>query len=309
MLISPLRKWFTAMNPKTLTATATSATVGALTAYYLLGAFNVVRYVLTVIGVMLAQAGVNMVSDYYDYGSGADLAYARSGIRHRVLPIIDLGLSSRTMMIGGYSLIGIAALIGLYLGLVVNVYVVAVLIITGAVLGISYSAPPLKLRYRGIGEVFAALALGPLTGLGAFVVQTGYPAIQPFINTLPNACFTMLALLAAGMLHRETDVTVGKRTLAVILGVRGSGWLSILITAVLYASLALSVLLGYLPPLSLVAVVTLPIALYYIRPMMSGVLDNNGYRRLRALWGGTFSVRVLYMVLVIASMVVARLVW
>ncbi|WP_069807243.1 prenyltransferase [Vulcanisaeta thermophila] len=269
-----VREWFIATNPRTLMATAISATIGALTAYYLLGVFDIVRYVLTVVGVVLAQAGVNLINDYYDFKSGADVMYVKLNIRHKLNPIIELGLSERSIETGGYLLILVAALIGLYLGFITNLVVVLILIITGAFLGISYSVPPLRLRYRGFGEVFAALALGPLTGLGAFAVQTGYLSPAPFINTLPNACFTFLALLSAGMLHRETDAMVGKRTAAVVLGPRGSGVLTGVLLGILYSSLVVSAILNYLLTLALAALVTAPLAIYYALPMFRGVLSG-----------------------------------
>ena len=227
-------------------------------------------------------------------------------IRHKMHSILDLGISERSVMFGGFLLMIVAAVIGIYLGLLVSLLAIVPLIIVGAFLGVSYSIPPLKLRYRGIGEVLASLALGPLTGLGAFAVQVGYLSLVPFVNTIPNGCFTELALLSAGMLHRDTDALMNKRTLAVLLGARGSGLLAIALIGIMYSSLIASVLLNYLPMISLIALLTLPIAIYYTRTMVRGIISEEDYRKLRALWGGTFSVRVIYSAMIILSIIIAK---
>ena len=45
--------------------------------------------------------------------------------------------------------------------------------VVGIVVSLGYTAPPLKLVYRGLGEVAVAIGFGPLMLLGAYVVQTG----------------------------------------------------------------------------------------------------------------------------------------
>ena len=45
--------------------------------------------------------------------------------------------------------------------------------VAGIALGVAYTAPPLKLVYRGLGEIAVALGFGPIMLLGAYVVQTG----------------------------------------------------------------------------------------------------------------------------------------
>ena len=45
--------------------------------------------------------------------------------------------------------------------------------VVGIIVSLAYTAPPLKLVYRGLGEVAVAIGFGPLMLLGAYVVQTG----------------------------------------------------------------------------------------------------------------------------------------
>ena len=48
--------------------------------------------------------------------------------------------------------------------------------VLGILLSLFYTAPPLKLVYRGLGELTTAIGFGPLMLVGAYVVQTGRPA-------------------------------------------------------------------------------------------------------------------------------------
>ena len=51
--------------------------------------------------------------------------------------------------------------------------------IAGIAVGVAYTAPPLKLVYRGLGEIAVALGFGPIMLLGAYVVQTGALTWEP----------------------------------------------------------------------------------------------------------------------------------
>jgi 1,4-dihydroxy-2-naphthoate octaprenyltransferase len=250
-----------ALNPRTFIASTTAVSVGALTAYYVVGEFSVVNFLLTLIGIVLAQGGVNLINDYYDYLSGADIEYRRLGGGHRYNPIVDFGMSPRVVLRVGYAMLASAVAVGTYLGITTSPLLVMILIALGLVMGIGYSAAPLRFRYRGLGELIGALSLGPLTSLGSYIVQAGSPSIAPVLNSVPNSCFAFLALLASGLLHYETDRVVGKRTLVVIMGPGAAEKLGTVVLAIGYASLVPPVVLDYMPPLVLAFLITLPLAL------------------------------------------------
>ena len=62
---------------------------------------------------------------------------------------------------------------GLALNTIHPGHVVLALGATGFVLGWFYTAPPLRIAYRGAGEPVIFLLFGPLAGLGTYYVQTG----------------------------------------------------------------------------------------------------------------------------------------
>ncbi len=301
-----LRKWILAISPTTLLSSFTGVTLGAIASFYVKGVFDVLLYALTLLGVMAIQAGINLVHDYYDYLSGVDILYRASGFSHRPHPIIDFGLNAKSVLKAGYSLTAVGLLAGTALAFIRGLDILA-LGVVGVLIGLGYSVPPLKLHYRGLGEVMAALAIGPLLAWGSFVVQTGdWPCPAPLILGLINGGSTLLALTTTGVLEYEACRRVGKRTLVLILGLRRVPLLALTSLILMFLPIPLSVALGYLPPYSLAALVIIPRAYVMARPLLKGLDLKDNWHLIRGIWTGPFGVRTLILIVLIASVIMAH---
>lgn len=85
-----------------------------------------------------------------------------------------------------------------------------------AVLAIGYTAPPLKLCHRGLGELDVALthSFGVLM-LGAAAQGGGMTAAGPLLLAMPLALAVLPAIILSGIPDRDADLAAGKRTLVV----------------------------------------------------------------------------------------------
>jgi 1,4-dihydroxy-2-naphthoate polyprenyltransferase len=97
-----------------------------------------------------------------------------------------------------------------------------------AVLAIGYTAPPLKLSYRGLGELDVALthSLGVL--LCGYVFLAGdWRDPLPWLLSLPLLLAILPSITLSGIPDLESDAAVSKRTLAVRLGSGGALWVAL----------------------------------------------------------------------------------
>jgi 1,4-dihydroxy-2-naphthoate octaprenyltransferase/putative NADPH-quinone reductase len=98
-------------------------------------------------------------------------------------------------------------------------YIPVVLVLTLAVIAISYTAPPLKLSYRGVGEFVVAFTHSFAVIICGFVFQGGsIGRLEPWALGLPLFLSIAPAIIMAGVPDMVADEQVGKKTLAVRLG-------------------------------------------------------------------------------------------
>lgn len=94
-----------------------------------------------------------------------------------------------------------------------------VLGVLGLLLGMAYSAPPLRLCARGFGEVNVALTHSFLVVLAGYASQgASLFAPTPWLLALPLFAAVLPSITLAGFPDFEADEATGKRTLAVRLG-------------------------------------------------------------------------------------------
>ena len=92
-----------------------------------------------------------------------------------------------------------------------------------AALALAYTVPPLKLSYRGFGELDVALTHSAGAIMVGYVAQGGgWTDSVPWLMALPLGVSVLPSILLAGCPDREADQAAGKRTLVVILGKRGA---------------------------------------------------------------------------------------
>lgn len=206
------------MRPGFLTLTAAAVALGLAMAAACGCGFDPLRAGVTLVLALAAHAAANAWNDYHDALSGADarnpapLSPFTGGSR-----IIQQGRArpedARRLAVGLTVLVVIG---GLWLALQAGATLLWVGL-AGLTLGWAYSAPPLRLMARGLGEVAVATAWW-LIVQGAQVAQRGQWSLIAAVSALPFALLVANILLINGLPDAPWDAQVGKRTLAVRLG-------------------------------------------------------------------------------------------
>jgi 1,4-dihydroxy-2-naphthoate octaprenyltransferase len=224
------------------------------------GAFNTWLALLTVVGAALTHLAINVSNDIFDTLSGADEANVNptpfSG-GSRVL-LYDL-LTLRQLIALAAALFGGAAAIGLVLVWATGSATLLGIGLAGMALGLAYTAPPLKLVYRGLGEIAVAIGFGPIMLLGAYVVQTGSVSREAVVASVPVAILVALILYVNEIPDRVGDAAAGKRTLPVRLtpGMVTGIYLACAVLA--FAVVVGGVAAGLLPVATLLALLAAPL--------------------------------------------------
>ncbi len=170
---------------------------------------------LTLLGGASIHLALNVANDIFDTLSGADEANVNptqfSG-GSRVILYGLLRLRSMVLLSAGFYAVGIG--IGILLAALQG-WNLLWLGVAGALISFFYTAPPLKLVHRGLGEIAVFLGFGPIMALGAYFVQAGDYAWEPFFVSIPVGILIALILYVNEVPDRPADASAGKRTLPV----------------------------------------------------------------------------------------------
>lgn len=201
---------------------------------------------LTIAGVFAIEVGKNASGELVDFESGTDSA---------VLPVDRSPFSGgKRVLVDGLltkaqcrAIAGSFFALGIITGLAIAVLRepgVVYLGLAGVALAWFYHGSPIRLSYKGLGELAVALAYGPLVVCGTYLVQTG-----GFSTTVFAASITLGLLVAAFLLANEfpdynADKSVGKKNLVVQLGRPRAAALFMVVSLVAYLLLGLDAVLA-----------------------------------------------------------------
>jgi 1,4-dihydroxy-2-naphthoate octaprenyltransferase len=243
-------------------------------------AFSWGLFGLTVVAACALHIAANTLNDYFDHRSGVDEAN-----NNYFLPFsggsraIELGLiEPRQLVVIASIALLLSSAIGVYLAAVSTPLIYA-LGAVGAFAAVFYTAPPLKLVARkGLGELFIGLCFGPLMVLGGLAVLTGGIADGLVATSLwlglPVGLLTTAILWINEFPDFESDKATGKTNLVVALGKPAArhGYLALLLVS--FALPAMGVALGALPVGALLALLSLPIAIFTTRMIYTRFEDR-----------------------------------
>jgi 1,4-dihydroxy-2-naphthoate octaprenyltransferase len=220
------KRYFLATRPMFLTASVLPVLVGSSWGALEAGQWQWWVTLLAVLDIALVHAAVNVLNDVYDDANGTDRLN-----QSRIFPFtggsrfIQNGVLSAVQMRQYAVLLLVGAVVLGALLMLIKGPGVLVFGLLGIALGILYSAPPVALASRGLGEIAVALGFGVLPVLGASWLQTGLLDYRAVLLAIPVSCWVANILLMNEVPDAEADARAGKATLVVRLGRSGSRWL------------------------------------------------------------------------------------
>lgn len=223
--------------------------------------FSFINAILAIFGVLSAHLSANLFDDIFDYMQGkVDVRNSTCvGRAKKCNDIVEgrVGLSDFVNWAVGFGVV--AVLIGLYFVFTVGLEVFYFIFI-GALLIIFYSAPPIKLSYRGFGELVIGLMFGPLLVCGVYYVTTGIITTEAVLFSFATGLLATNIVYVHSIVDVEVDKLCEKKTLAVILNSKSNQLIALSIFTLIPYILAFlaSKILGIL------LLVTLPIAIFLV---------------------------------------------
>jgi len=257
------------------TASIIPILLGAAVAYYIFNTIDWGYFILTLIGGIFLHAGANVINDYFDHLTQND-ELNKEFVRpftggSRIIQ--NQLMTPREVLIEGIVCLTIGSAIGLYLSFKLG-WVILLLGIIGVFSAVFYVEPKVNLVGRGIGEFFIGLNFGVLMTFGAFYVQAGQFSWIPIIASLPVAILIAAVLYINEFQDTTADRAVGKNHLVVRLGKKRAISGYILMMLLTYLVVVVGVVTDSLPPITLVSLLTVPIALNAIKIAKQNYDDN-----------------------------------
>ena len=173
-------------------------------------------FLLTLFGAAFVHLGLNVANDVFDTMSGADAANTTPTQFSGGSRVILYGLLSlRQMALLSMAFYAAAVGIGLFLAVDRGFWPLFWIGLAGVAISVAYTAPPLRLVHRGVGEIAVGLGFGPIMVLGAQYVQMQRFTWEAGYASIPVAILIALVLYANEVPDRPGDAAAGKRTLPV----------------------------------------------------------------------------------------------
>lgn len=289
--------WVAAARPKTLPAALAPVVVGTALAAAA-GQFALLPAAAAAAGALLLQVLSNFANDYSDFFRGADTHDRLGPVR-----VTSAGLISPSDLRKGIVVvIALAGLVGLYLVYVGGwpILLVGVAAILGA---LAYTGGPFPFGYYGLGEFFVLLFFGVVAVCGAYYVQALSLSWTVFVASLGVGALVTAILVVNNYRDIDTDRRAGKRTLAVRLGRQGARVEYAVLIAVAYLIAGTLWLLFDVGILTLLPLLTVPLAAKLVRTLW-GAVDGPTLNKTLA---GTARLALLYSLLLALGILLGSL--
>jgi 1,4-dihydroxy-2-naphthoate polyprenyltransferase len=268
--------WWKAFRFHFTSASFMPGILGGMIAWTVDGKFLPGYFLLVMLGLILNHMALNMTDDYYDFHHLVDV-FATDGKNPYTggSGLLSSGLIQPQRMRQVFIIFYIIAIgIGVFLGVVRGPFLLLLLAI-GFFCAYFYTAPPIRFGYRGLGELAQLLCFGPGIGMGAYFVQAQRISWEAFWGTLPFGIMLFSMITINEIPDYFEDRRGGKLNLVARFGRETGGWLFVASLLSAYAVISAGVILGRIPVLGLVSLLTLPIAYktisilkaYYREPM------------------------------------------
>ncbi len=262
------------LRPFAYTASVIPVAAGAALAF-VDGQFSALPFVAALIGAVLLHSGTNIINEIYDVRQGIDTIVSPRASH----AIVKGRISERAAFAVAFGAFVLAMAVGVYLIWLRGPAIVA-LGLVGLVGGWGYTAPPLQYKCRALGVPLVFVLMGPLMVVGSYFAVTGGWSLSAGILSVP------VGLLVAAILHGNEwrdiseDTRAGIVTLSSRIGKEWAhyGYVALVLGA--YMTLGLSVAVGWLPPATLVAILSLPFLAQVVR---SAELGATGQARAIAM--------------------------
>lgn len=269
------RAWFRALRVHFVPCNVLPAILGSVIAWARFDTFDLTGFLLVMAAVTVNYFGLAMLDDVFDFLGAVDTSTESeknpfsggSGV------LTSGALTSRQLLTAAVVCFLIVAVIGIYF-IMTRGWMILFFGIVGLFSSIFYTMPPVKLCYRGMGELGLLINYGPTIGLGAFFVQTGILAWEPFLVSLVLGFLMWSMIIINEIPDYEEDRRGGKLNLVARFGretgirLFGAG------LAAAYGTILLSVLLGLSPLPVLLGAAGLPLALKSMRILRETYRDR-----------------------------------
>ncbi|MEA2683371.1 MAG: 1,4-dihydroxy-2-naphthoate polyprenyltransferase [Chloroflexota bacterium] len=230
--------------------------------------FNALFFALAAVGAVFAHANNNLMNDLFDLDVGNDTKeYPRA--LYAPHPILS-GMITRAGLIRAVLLVNLVDL-GIMLFLVSQRgWLIVAFALAGLFISVGYTAPPLRLKKRGLGEPGVFLIWGPLMIGGTYFAATGHLTWQPLLASVPYGLLVTSVLMGKHIDKLPWDGPKGVGTLPYLLGEARARRITEVLMIAFYPVVVLLVLTGALaiPALMVFAAVPrlLEVLKYYRKP-------------------------------------------
>jgi len=279
--------WLLAIRPQTLPVSVGPVLVG-IAVGWAEGGIRPVTALAAIAVALLLQIAANLANDLFDFRSGADTADRLGPPRAAALGL----LSQRELAVGIVVVVALAAAGGLVL-VSIGGPVILVLGVAAILSLLAYSGGPWPYGYHGLGEVFVFAFFGIVAVAATAYLQVDRWEPLSFAASIPMGCLVTAVLVVNNLRDIGTDAATGKRTLAVMIGDRGTQLEYGLLLALAYLVPVALVAGRWLGIAALLPLLSAPVAL----PLLRTVFGQGEPRRLNLVLRGMARLSLLFAVL------------
>ncbi|MCY4217605.1 MAG: 1,4-dihydroxy-2-naphthoate octaprenyltransferase [Flavobacteriaceae bacterium] len=237
--MSKLFIWVATMRPPTLFLSISGILVGSSLSHKS-DHFSWVVFILIIMTAICLQILANFSNDYGDYVKGIDNQNRKGpkrALQKGLLTLKEIKVANRILMI----LIGFFSLSFLFLSFGIQypsyAILIGLLLILAIIAALRYTSGKYAYGYRGFGDLSVFLFFGGLSVLGTQFILSHELSTTGFLWAVIIGGCCVLVLNINNIRDIENDRLQNKKTLAVILGLKGALWYHYLVTLIIVVTI------------------------------------------------------------------------